>query len=390
MLEHWEIMLSSMNHTVYIAQYLDEVVMEQRKNHKSYSPAGNKKIFGVVEKLQKTGNSKVTVFSPSVANNKSFKFYPLIRSSLQAIPILHIPVFDIPVLNIISSIVFSLFYLTSFYLKNPFNKVIYYNYNPETLIPALWCKFILKTEIYIEYEDGFFCSDAVGFLKRTVFIICEKVGNIFNDGAFLVTEDLKERLKTKNYAVLPGFFDDGILDRAKSKSLEPLWDGKSKKRIMYSGRIDKERGVFDFLDAIKSMGEDYEIIITGFGSGKEQLERLCLKQTNIKFLGFLDEKEYMRVLMRIHIFVSMQSEDSAFSKASFPSKIMTYASTGAIVISTRVSGIEVISSLIPNLIIIDTPSELSNIIHNIELQNYKRIIPKNYDFSYEIRKVLSI
>lgn len=383
-------MPGSMNHTVYIAQYLDEVVMEQRKNHKLYSPAGNKKISGVAEKLQKTGNSKVTIFSPSVTNNKSFKFYPLIRSHLQATPILHIPVLDIQVLNIISSIVFSLFYLTSFYLKNPFNKVIYYNYNPETLIPALWCKFILKTKLYLEYEDGFFCSDAVGFLKRTVFIICEKVGNIFNDGAFLVTEDLKKRLKTKNYAVLPGFFDDELIEKAKLISMEPLWDGKSKKRIMYSGRIDKERGVFDFLDSIKSIGEDYEIIVTGFGSGKEQMEKLCLSQANLKFMGFLNEEEYMSVLMDMHIFVSMQDVNSAFSKASFPSKIMTYASTGAIVISTRVPGIKRISSLIPNLIIIDIPSELSNIIHNIELKNYKRIIPKNYEFSYEFRKVLSI
>jgi glycosyltransferase involved in cell wall biosynthesis len=364
--------------------------MEQRKNHKSYSPAGNKKISGVAEKLQKTGNSKVTIFSPSIVNNKSCKFYPLIRSNLHGSPIFHIPVFDIPIFNMISSIIFSIFYITSYYMRNPFNKVIYYNYNPETLIPALWCKFILKTKIYIEYEDGFFCSDAIGFLKRTVFIICEKVGNIFNDGAFLVTEDLKKRLKTKNYAVLPGFFDDELIEKARSISMEPLWNGKSKKRIMYSGRIDKERGVFDFLDAIKSIGEDYEIIVTGFGSGKEQIERLCLKQTNIKFMGFLNEKEYMRVLMGIHVFVSMQSADSAFSKASFPSKIMTYASTGAIVISTRVPGIERIRSFITNLIIIDIQSELSNIIHKIELKNYKRIIPRNYEFSYEIRKVLSI
>jgi len=172
--------------------------MEQRKNHKSYSPAGNKKIAGVAEKLQRIGNVKVTILSPSVANNKSFKYYPLVISRLKVTPILHMPVIDIPVLNIISSIVFSLFYLTIFYLRNPFDKVIYYNYNLETLIPALWCKFILKTKIYLEYEDGFFCSAAVGFLKRTVFIICEKLGNFFNDGAFIVAEGLKKRLKTNN------------------------------------------------------------------------------------------------------------------------------------------------------------------------------------------------
>jgi len=364
--------------------------MEQRKNHKSYSPAGNKKIAGVAEKLQRIGNVKVTILSPSVANNKSFKYYPLVISRLKVTPILHMPVIDIPVLNIISSIVFSLFYLTIFYLRNPFDKVIYYNYNLETLIPALWCKFILKTKIYLEYEDGFFCSAAVGFLKRTVFIICEKLGNFFNDGAFIVAEGLKKRLKTNNYAVLPGFFEEEIIEKARAISMVPLWDGKSKKKIMYSGRIDKERGVFDFLDAVKSIGEDYEIIVTGFGSGKGQMEKLCLNQTNIKFMGFLSEKEYIRVLMGMHIFVSMQGVDSAFSKASFPSKIMTYASTGAIVISTRVPGIERISYLIPNLISIVSISELSYVINKIDLEKYERIIPQNYDFSNELRKVLSI
>lgn len=379
-----------MDHIIYIAQYLDEVTMEQRKNHKSYSPAGNRKILGVVRELQKITNLEVSIFSPSMVNNRSCRFYPLIKSSLHGARIFHIAVLDIPIFNITSSIIFSILYITSYYMMNPFDKVIYYNYNPAILIPALWCKLILKARIYIEYEDAFFCSEAVGFLKRVIFIICEKLGNFFNDGAFLVTEDLKKRVRTKNYAVLPGFFDDELVKKASSLTVGPLWDGQSKKRIMYSGRIDKERGVFDFLDAVKSIGKDYEIIITGFGSGKGELEKLCPKQDNIKFMGFLDEKEYMRLLMDMHIFVSMQNADSAFSKGSFPSKIMTYASTGAIVISTKVPGIRSVSHLIPNLIIIDIPSELPDIIHNIELRNYKRIAPQNYGFSYGIRKVLSI
>ena len=66
-------------------------------------------------------------------------------------------------------------------------------------------------------------------------------------------------------------------------------DGLQKK-ILYVGRLVKEKGIYELADAIANCNEEFEFTFVGAGSEQEQLKSLLNNRHNVKFLGHISNK----------------------------------------------------------------------------------------------------
>jgi glycosyltransferase involved in cell wall biosynthesis len=297
----------------------------RRENHKCFSPAGLNKSKGITSMIKKSGY-EVTVLSPSFVNNKTGKVYRSFYEKYNEYDLYHSLIWDIPYINMLTSILWISCTLVK--QRHSYDKILFYNYTPETAIPAFFAKIILRKEIYLEYEDGYFALDIFKPLKWLI-AINEKIGNNLISGAILVTENLRQRVKTKNIQVIPGIIDQKLYNHFSKLSQKR----DAKKVIMYSGGLDEIRGIDILLDVaeeiINEIEGDYEFWVTGKGP-LEQMVHYYAKRfpDKIHYYGFVSKNKLLGLYEYADAFVSLQKPEHKFSAFSSPSKVYEFISTG--------------------------------------------------------------
>lgn len=109
------------------------------------------------------------------------------------------------------------------------------------------------------------------------------------------------------------------------------------KNFVFSGSIDKERGVFPIVSwFINNFSNDksIELHITGTGSNffLKKLKSLICGYSNIYYHGLLSESELKKLYSKCKYGLVYQHPEDCFTNASFPSKIPFYFSYGLSVI----------------------------------------------------------
>jgi glycosyltransferase involved in cell wall biosynthesis len=318
---------------VYITQMVSAACLDQRRNHRHLSEAANHKSAGMAALMDRSGYH-VTLLSPSLVNDRSARFFGGFEETFEKWRLIHAGVWDIPAIHILTSVFFLCLWL--FRNRSTYQKILFYNFRPETAIPAYFARIFLRKRIYVEYEDGYFALKIRTSLRWTINIL-ERLGNVLISGATVVTLELKSRLKTSNVQWIPGFFNEKIRNAVFTSSPSGRRPGEDPVIFMYSGTLDEIRGVDLFLGlAEKIIGEDIgrcKFWITGKGP----LEPLAKKYAErfpdeIEFFGFVTREKLHSLYQRTDVFVSLQKPQDEFSKASFPSKLYEFASTGKLVI----------------------------------------------------------
>lgn len=297
----------------------------RRENNKCFSPAGLNKSKGIASMIKKSGY-EVTVLSPSFVNNKTGKVYKSFHEKYNEYDLYHSLIWDIPCINVLTCILWISYALVK--QKKTYDKILFYNYTPETAIPAFFAKIILRKEIYLEYEDGYFALDIFKPLKWLI-AINEKIGNNLISGAILVTENLRPRVKTKNTQVIPGIIDQKLYNHF--SKLPQKRD--TKKVIMYSGGLDEIRGIDILLDVaeeiIKEVEGNYEFWITGKGPLEQMVQDYAKRYPDkIRYHGFVSKNKLLGLYEYADAFVSLQKPEHKFSAFSSPSKVYEFISTG--------------------------------------------------------------
>jgi glycosyltransferase involved in cell wall biosynthesis len=238
------------------------------------------------------------------------------------------------------------------------------------VIPAIFFRLLYKTPIIIQYEDGLF--DAPNKFTSIVSTILESIFKRLLNGAILNNLNFKNRILTDNYCVIRGFIDDNI-----DVNLNLDTNHKDKKIVLFSGQIDKIRGIDIFLDICEKASKDEELKdklefwITGHGKEKlvNKVKERVSQMSNVKYLGFLPYNKYKETLEKADILVNLQKPYVKFSTYCFPSKIIEFMNTGKIIISTKISDIENIAT--DKIILIEcNPNDVINVLRQI-LKNYK-------------------
>ena len=154
--------------------------------------------------------------------------------------------------------------------------------------------------------------------------------------AVILSETAKKLLnKNAEFIVMEGGLDicsfDKILPPTESNIV----------RFMYAGTLSSVTGVDTFLKAISMIGEhDVEFIISGKGELESDVIEACKSDNRIKYLGFIPDDEYYRVLNSVDVFVNPRNMQLDQNRNNFPSKVLEYLATGRRVISTEFPGYE--------------------------------------------------
>lgn len=177
-------------------------------------------------------------------------------------------------------------------------------------------KGILKA---IEYHRG-----------RQSLKLCQKI-----DGFILLTKPMQEAL---DVGCRPSVIIEGLIQQKDQPILPIQRIEDSHFSVLYTGTLEPELGIRDMLDAFSKRSE-YELWICGHGSMENEVVDYAQKYPNIKFFGFVSQKEALALQAKASALINPRTPEGIFTKYSFPSKTLEYLRSAKPVICYKLEGI---------------------------------------------------
>lgn len=213
--------------------------------------------------------------------------------------------------------------------------VVFYNFHLETAVPAVLAGALTGTASVIEYEDGLFVADA-GLTRGVARLLRPTIGRAL-DGAVCVCGPLAGQVPTENTAIVRGFPSVGFPEGLPEPDTD---DGPPV--VMFAGHFDDVRGVHTFIDVVDDWdGPPVRFWISGHGTDEEvrRVERRIdeVDDDRLRFFGTLPWEQYKQRLVDAHVLVNCQDPRQPISEYTFPSKLLDFMASGAIVVTTDMS-----------------------------------------------------
>lgn len=232
--------------------------------------------------------------------------------------------------------------IANYTLKNirKIDKVIIYNAMPHHTIPIVLLKFLLKYELILEIEELYKSYQYKG-IKGKLVNISENIAIKYCDKYIITNPNMITSINTKK----PFIVNRGYSTKAKEtiiSNYEKYKYNDEKPIILYSGRLDYEGGIEILLQSLYLISNECEVVITGKGPYEDKVKIYTNSNPKVRFrfLGFLKNEEYIKLLKSAKLCINPIRTELEFSKASFPSKILQYLEYGNMVISSNFQGIE--------------------------------------------------
>ncbi len=156
------------------------------------------------------------------------------------------------------------------------------------------------------------------------------------DGFVVLTEHMFPMLKVnKPHIVMEGIAATNAMPVKKENS-----KADDLRRIVYTGSLAKKYGVCELVDAFSTLDyDDIQLIICGNGDGVPYIEDAARKDKRIKYLGTVSHDEALDQQRKAYLLVNPRNSKEAYTKYSFPSKIMEYMATGNPIVMYKLDGI---------------------------------------------------
>lgn len=315
-----------MTNILYLNNYMTQHIVQERNNENIYSQPANNKIEGITKALLENG-CNITILSSGLVNRKTGKKYNISTEKIFGVNIIYGSIVDFPFLNTLSSIISIYREIRRQYKKKKVDRIIFYNYKPEVAWPAFFAKKILRIPITVEYEDGYSHVEGIGGIKAKIFSITEKKVSEYIDSAIVVNSSLSERYRVPA-VVVRGVVNADFYNRCRKYKKFP----NDKFTILYSGGLDKERGIDVLLKAVKYLDIDCRVIVTGKGN-------ISCDDKRVEFRGFIPYEEVQNLMMQSDLLVQCQLSERQFSDESFPSKLFEYIATGNPIVSSAIKDV---------------------------------------------------
>jgi glycosyltransferase involved in cell wall biosynthesis len=153
------------------------------------------------------------------------------------------------------------------------------------------------------------------------------------DGIISMTSQLARKLAPDRPALtIPAIHNSRMADFYNDKKDR----SEQSFNVIYAGALSHEYGVDLLVNAFLKVAQPtWRLLITGKGSMATSINNFSKQNHQIQYLGFLDDKEFSKVLMSADVLVSPKLSSGLTASFSFPSKIVEFLGTGLPVISTN-------------------------------------------------------
>jgi glycosyltransferase involved in cell wall biosynthesis len=325
-------------HLIYLCNVFDERTHIER-SVTSDSPAATRKVAQVTSALRRSGVGAVVLSLGRGRQQGSGKWYSAKVVREDRTPIIYAPFFDFPILThlvTLFGLVPLIWRLRS--SRGVSSVLLSYNRLPHYLMAVELAK-LLKFRCFLDLEDGDVQEGGTAFRRWLARVLSARFDHLCNAGGVLAASALSQQYAGQKTVCCYGVANSVAVDRD--------WDAKPLV-VLLGGTLQRTTGVQIFIEAIRylrALGQpalrDIEFVITGKGDMAASLQVLSAQDglPKIKFLGSVSRSNYVKVVQRAHIGIALKLPSSDLAETTFPSKVIEFASTGLLVLSTRVSDV---------------------------------------------------
>lgn len=323
-----------------ICNAIDDVVRNER-NITTDSPAASRKVFMLADALADT---HVHVDIISMGRGKAdgrFKFYNLKKIKNGNVNVTYLAFTHIRFFSELLTFLYLAIITACSIAKGGYSDkaVIFYNRLPAYIL-SLFVSVIFRVKRIIDIEDGEVVANEGKSLKNKVKSIVPWLYDIFcKDGAMLACSALSSMTKIEHTTCYYGTVSPVIRENT-------VFD-RNKVSILLSGSLSEDTGAERLSNAIRLMRSDsqrwrnVQFEISGQGPSLQSFQDLMNGEgfPAVRVHGRLSNSDYHDLLVNCDVGLALKPIIGSLANTTFPSKVVEYANTGLLVISTDISDV---------------------------------------------------
>jgi glycosyltransferase involved in cell wall biosynthesis len=252
------------------------------------------------------------------------------------------PIVNLPILKVFTRLLGSLVGLIK-HKKNGLDAVCVYAAHTPNLLAAFIIRKLYGIPFFVFIPDLPSYMD-MGMNRSTVLRGLKKIDAYIIDrliaassGVFVTSQHMvKDNLvwSDKEYLVIEGISNSSALTAEEGNS-----SPDRKKVIFYAGGLNKAYGIVQLIEGFIASEVDAELWLCGRGELEGYITEVSSKHPAVKYLGFLSAAEVERIQSSASCLVLSRSPEQAYTRYSFPSKLLEYLVSGVPILTTRLAGI---------------------------------------------------
>ena len=192
----------------------------------------------------------------------------------------------------------------------------------------------LTCVVSIQGGDGHWVGECCGTHKRAMQLVCGHADALII-GSDSFAEEVSGRLGTdpSRFTVIPGAVDT---DRFRPAEGRKIGDVGSPVRLLYHGRVDRRKGVFELIEAfgrLRDEGRDVTLTVSGIGPDYNETKRRCEQVEGATATGHADYSAAPDLYRTGDVFVSPTHAEG------FSNTILEAMASGLPIVSCRAVGV---------------------------------------------------
>ncbi|KHT32711.1 glycosyltransferase [Pectobacterium carotovorum] len=329
-----------MKKIIIVCNAIDDVVRSER-NITTDSPAASRKVFMLADALADT-HVHVDIISMGRGKaNGGFKFYNLKKIKRGNVNITYLPFTHIRFFSELLTFLYLAIITACSIARGGYSDkaVIFYNRLPAYIL-SLFVSVIFRAKRIIDIEDGEIVSNESKSLKNKVKSIVPWLYDTFcKDGAILACSALSSMTRIEHTTCYYGTVSPVIRGNT-------VFD-RNKVSILLSGSLSEDTGAERLSNAIRLMRSDsqrwrnVQFEISGQGPSLQSFQDLMNGEgfPAVRVHGRLSNSDYHDLLVNCDVGLALKPIVGSLANTTFPSKVVEYANSGLLVISTDISDV---------------------------------------------------
>ncbi len=359
-------------HILYLGSFLNQKVVTCRAL-RGRNAAGSNRMERIADALQ-TNKQRVIIISPGTSlfpGKSAHLFHNTSLGRTRYSPVVFCPSVALPLLGSVSAYLTMPLVISRLLRKRNISGIIIYNFSPLLLLIAVWLKVFKKLPLFQNVEDisvsqlsDWHPSSETNAIQQIIFHICMRLIAKLSNGYITPSRKFLNFLPSKPAIIVTGC----ISDLAESISVAK---NQHKISVLFAGKISKEHGIDIFMSALNiishnlNLCEQLKIRICGGGTESNWVNSQLtdLQNLDCRYLGFVTDETYTRLLHDADICVSLQNPQGRHAMYKTPSKVYEYLGNAKAVIASKVGDLE---ELPENVISLCVPFSAEKLAKQIE------------------------